>query len=400
MPFKLPGAISLSKIRQVFNKEMRSLFRDKKALLTMFLPVLIYPVIMVFFSGFMMLVQSGLEQQVSRVAVAPSVSAGLVDRLIEEERIEVVPHPREPETALLEKNLEVVVESRQEGAEEVLLLYYHSPTEASQRGMNRVRSQVNAYREDLVAAGLTDAALAENILTVVTIEDVELSEAGESGSRIMATVLGMVVPFLIMLYAIIGTYTLSADVSAGEKERGTLETLFSLPVKRTEIVVGKLLACVAVGMISGLINLMAIFPLLYGIAYQVPDLTISLSPGLLVFLALMLLPVMILTSTLFTGLGLLAHTYQEAQSYGSMLLIVLMLPCYLLLIPDIELTPLTLLIPITNTLLVMREAFLGSYAPGWIAGTLAMNLGVASLGIAVVNRWFQSDRVMFGGDGQ
>ena len=216
----------------------------------------------------------------------------------------------------------------------------------------------------------------------------------------MATVMGMVVPFLIMLYAIIGTYTLSADVSAGEKERETLETLFSLPVSRTEIVVGKLLACVAVGMLSGLINLMAIFPLLYGIAYQVPDLTVSLSPGLLAFLALMLLPVMILTSTLFTGMGLLARTYQEAQSYGSVLLMILMLPCYLLLIPDIELTIMTLLIPITNTLLVMREAFLGNYAPGWIAGVLVINLGVAALGIAVVNRWFQSDRVMFGGGGQ
>ncbi|AOY78040.1 ABC transporter permease [Clostridium formicaceticum] len=391
--------MSFQKINLIWHKEIKSLFRDKKALLTVFLPILIYPIIMIFFIGFSTIVQSNLAENISIVAVGNTVKESFIKTLKEDEKIKIVNLSSEEYAEEINKeNLHAAITMTLEDAVEIYTLHYNSTIEASERAANRIRESYRTYEEKVKEDILYSRNIDKKIRDIVSIEIIEISEAGDASARILSMLLGTLVPFILMVYSIIGTYTIASDLSAGEKERETLETIFSVPIKRLEIIIGKLFACVTVGMISGLVNIVSMFPLLYVLLNHISDLNISLSSGLFLFLFIMLLPVMMMASAFLIGLGLFAKTYQEAQTYASVLLMLFMFPCYITLIPDIEITNFTLFIPITNALLMMKEAFLGDYDLVNIGTTLLINLAISVVAMITMNRLFKSDWVIFRGE--
>ncbi|KJF27058.1 hypothetical protein TZ02_09655 [Clostridium aceticum] len=391
--------MSFQKINLIWSKEMKSLFRDKKALLTIFLPILIYPVIMIFFIGFSTIVQSNLDENMSIIAIEGTVNEAFVKVLREDEKIKIVSLSSEEDMDQInEGNLHAIITMTLNDNIESYTVNYNSTIEASERAANRVRGSYRSYEEKVKEDKFNHRNIDKKIKDIVSIEMIEMSETGDASARILSMLLGTLVPFILIIYSIIGTYTIASDLSAGEKERETLETIFSVPAKRFEIIMGKLFACVTVGMISGLVNIVAMFPLLYVLLKSIADLNVSLSVYLVLFLFMMLLPIMIMASAFLIGIGLFAKTYQEAQNYGSVFLILFMFPCYLALIPDIEITTLTLFIPITNAILVMREAFLGDYNLVNIGITLLMNLAISAIAIVTMKGLFKSDWVIFRGE--
>ncbi len=384
--------MTMHRINLIFKKEMKSLFRDKKAILTIFLPILIYPILLMFFIGFTVVVQSNLDEKISTVAVDDNHPQILVDKLNDHEKLNVVYLSNNLDSDQIDAYLSVAYV---DGVENYTI-EFNSTIETSQFAANRLKSVLTEYNEELKTKKLNQAGLEASTLDFVTIKSEELT--GNRDDRIISMMMGMFFPFLIMLYGITGTYTIASDLSAGEKERETLETIFSVPVKRFEIIMGKLLACVNVGIISGLVNIISMFPLLYAATVAIPDININISFVLLLYLIIMIIPVMIMTSTFFIGLGLVARTYQEAQSYGSILLILFMVPTFVVMIPDLEITNLVLSIPIANALMLMKEAFLGEYSFIRTLVVLLINLGISGFGIIIMNRLFKSDWVIFGGE--
>lgn len=382
----------MNRINLIFRKEMKSLFRDKKAILTILLPVLIYPVLLIFFIGFSVVVQSNLDDKISIVALDGNVPAILTERLNDHEKLNVMHFSSNLGTNQMDASLAANID----GGVENYIIKYNSTVESSQQAANRLRTVLIAYNEELKTNKLSEAGLEASTLDFVTIKSEELM--GDRDDRIISMMMGMFFPFLIMLYGITGTYTIASDLSAGEKERETLETIFSVPVKRFEIIMGKLLACVNVGIVSGMVNIISMFPLLYAATVAIPDININISFVLLVYLIIMIIPVMIMTSTFFIGLGLVARTYQESQSYGSILLILFMVPTFVVMVPDLEITSIILSVPIANALMLMKDAFLGEYSVSRTLIVLLINLGVSGIGIIIMNRLFKSDWVIFGGE--
>ncbi|MDR5659077.1 ABC transporter permease subunit [Serpentinicella sp. ANB-PHB4] len=388
--------IGLSNTLIIWKKEMIALFRDKKALLTIFLPILIYPLLIIIFMGFVNIVQSNLNQKVSTVAVKQYIADELLHKLEEDEKIQLI----ELQGAELVKEFEdqhdaQIKGSIDEGIEKYTL-YFNRTIDTSQRAAMRVQRHIIEYEEEIREKNLDKIGMSDQINNIVQIEHIELTDDGESRSIYM--ILGMLIPFIIVIYGISGTYTIASDLSAGEKERNTLETIFSIPIKRFHIIIGKLLACVTVGIISGMVNILAIFPIVYGITVNIPEFQVSISLSLFLFLLIVLVVLMVLTSTFFIGLGLLAKTYQESQNYGSVLLILFMALSYIAILPAIEISTVTLMIPITNGILIMREAFLGNYTVLNTLYVLSINLGLAGIGVFIMNYLFKSDRVIFGGE--
>ncbi|HAE42011.1 MAG TPA: hypothetical protein DCG34_03705 [Clostridiales bacterium] len=384
--------MTMHRINLIFKKEMKSLFRDKKAILTILLPVLIYPVLLMFFIGFTVVVQSNLDEKISTVAVENNPPQVLIDKLNDHEKLNVVYSTNDLDSDQIDAYLSV---AHVDGVENYTI-EYNSTIETSQFAANRLKSVLTEYNVELKTSKLNEAGLEASTLDFVNIKSEELM--GNRDDRIISMMMGMFFPFLIMLYGITGTYTIASDLSAGEKERETLETIFSVPVKRFEIIMGKLLACVNVGIISGLVNIISMFPLLYAATVAIPDININVSFVLLFYLIIMIIPVMIMTSTFFIGLGLVARTFQEAQSYGSILLILFMVPTFVVMVPDLEITNLILSIPIANALMLMKEAFLGEYSLIRTFFVLLINLSISGAGIIIMNRLFKSDWVIFGGE--
>lgn len=386
----------MSKINLILKKELRTTLRDKKALITILLPILIYPVIMIFFIGFSSIVQSNLNEVISIVAIDEKTPSSFLSRLEDDPKIDVVIRSVSHEQESFESeeiNASITFEGEQ--ANQMFTIFYNSANDASQQAVDRLSKHLKDYNSFYKHQILEEAGINYEFENIVSIYEEDIS--GDIGGRIIAMVLGMLLPLIIVLYGITGTYTISSDLSAGEKERETLETIFSVPVKRFEIITGKLWACVIVGLISGMVNIFSLLPLVYLIVANIPGLNISISIPLIMYLFLMLIPVMILTSAIFIGLGFFVKTYQESQSYGSLLFIAFMALCYIPMIPNLELTKLTLSIPITNSMMLMKEAFLGSYSLLNTLMVLGINLAVSLLGIVLMNKVFKSDWVIFGG---
>lgn len=384
----------MKKINLIFKKEIKATIRDKKALLTILLPILIYPVLLILFFGFTQITQSSFEEATSLVAVFEDTPEDFVARLQQDPKIDLFIITQETtDEQLKQQNINAKL-TFDEGHNAYIVSYY-STNDSSNQALNRIQRNFRQYQEDYKDGILKEADILDEFESIVSIHEEEIS--GDIGGRIVAMVLGLILPLIIVLYGVVGTYTISSDLSAGEKERETLETIFSVPIKRFEIIIGKLLACVTVGLLSGLVNILAMFPLVYAVSSSIPDLSISISFSLFIYLFIMLIPIMILTSAAFIGLGMFSKTYQESQSYGSILFIVFMALSYIPLIPNIELTPVTVLIPITNAMLLMKEAFLGSYSLINTFMALGINLGISLIAVVGMNKLFQSDWVIFGG---
>lgn len=390
----------MNNIMMIFKKEMLSFFRDKKALITLFLPILIYPVFMIFLIGVMNFVSTSNEQEVLQIYVDEQVEDNLILKLDESDQLKVSRKAlSEDQIAALDFD-EVGGYLRTTNAStsnaRKYAFHYHSNFDASNRAFDAVSEIYKDYQESQRTSQLESLGLLEAYDNMVIVDQEDIT--GEGESRIASMVLGMILPFIIVLYGIVGTNILSSDLSAGEKERATLETIFSAPIRRYEIITGKLFACTTVGLISGGINILSMFPLVMVISNSFKEIHINLTMGTLVFLFIQLIPIMIMCSALFIGIGMFARTYQESQSYASVALIALMSLTYIFLIPDLEGNAILYAIPITNAMMLMKEAFLGSYPWLSILQVFLINMGVAVLAVIFMNLVFNNDRMIFGGD--
>lgn len=397
---------SLFKIRAIFNKEMKSLFRDRKALITIFLPVVLYPVMLILFLGIMNLIEGDTSKQIMALNVDQNISKDLL-KILESDKTLKITSVTLSEEAIQSLDFQTTqgylevqgkaTEAQKGTASQTYTLHYHSSYDSSVRLFRSVSDHYETFAENQKNNELKKLGISDAYANVLNIKIQEISGEKQGDARLISMALGLIVPFIIVLYGMLGTYTLSSDISAGEKERATLETIFSVPIKRAEIITGKLLSCVAVGLLSGGINLLALFPVLFAVTTQFPDIQIRISVGVFAFLFLMLIPVMILFSALFIAVGMASKTFQESQSYGSVLLVALMMPCYIAIIPDLEASTWVHLTPITNAMFLMREAFLGTYHLGTTLMVLAINMGVAALAVFVMSVLFSNDRIVFGG---
>lgn len=393
----------MNKIMMVFKKEMLTFFRDKKALITLFLPILIYPVFMIFLLGVMNLVSTSNDQEVIQIYVDEQVEEGLFVKLGENEQLEVsrmiLTDDQIGDLDFDEVGgyLHIAEGSNATDANKIRYAFsYHSNFDYSNRAYRAVEEIYNDYLETQRTDKLESLGLLEAYDKMVTIDHEDIT--GEGDSRVASMVMGMVLPFIIVLYGIVGTNILSSDLSAGEKERATLETIFSAPIRRYEIITGKLFACTTVGLISGGINILSMFPLILLISSGFDDVHINMNFGTVLFLFIQLIPIMIMCSALFIGIGMFARTYQESQSYASVALIALMGLTYIFLIPDLEGSFIVYALPITNAMMLMKEAFLGSYQWIYILEVFIVNMGVAVLAVVFMNLVFNNDRTIFGGD--
>lgn len=382
----------MSKTTLIFKKELKTLFRDKKTLITMFLPVLLYPVMILFLFGVMNIVQGNAQDEVLRLYVHSDVHEAFKAELANDPAIDVIEFQEGSGTVQTHAILEVA----SLGDTRSYVLQFHSNDDSSNRLRHLVERRYQQFKEAHLDSQLKPLGLDTVYKSLVTVQTEDIS--GDESDKFGAMLLGMILPFIVVLYGIVGTNLFSSDLSAGEKERATLETIFSVPVKRHEIITGKLLACTSVGLLSGAINLIALFPMAFALTASIPGINISISIFQFLYMFLHLLPIMVLCSALFIAVGFFANTYQESQSYASFLLILLMGLTYIYMIPDLEGNPMMYFVPITNAMLLMKEALFGNYELLPNLQVFAINIGLSIASLVAMHVVFKTDWIVFGGD--
>lgn len=195
--------------------------------------------------------------------------------------------------------------------------------------------------------------------------------AGEDPTkRINASLWSKILPFVLMIWAVTGAFYPAVDLCAGEKERGTLETLLSSPAQRSEIVMGKLFTVTIFSMSTAMLNLLVMFGTGAVVLSQIPDLATMGNVGpppvaALAWSAILILPVSILVSAVCLALAALAKSTKEGQHYLAPVMLVALPLTLLPMAPQVELNFGFALIPISGIVLVMRSLLEGTFVELW-----------------------------------
>lgn len=167
-----------------------------------------------------------------------------------------------------------------------------------------------------------------------------------------------VFPFMLVMWSLAGALYPAVDICAGEKERGTMETLLITPAGREEIVLGKFLTIWVFSAGTALLNLLSMGITTLMIGELLPH--GGLSPAALFWCVLLCLPQAALFSAVSLAIGAYARSSKEGQYYLMPLFLVTMPLLFLTLAPGVELNPLYALVPVTGVALLMQRLMTAS----------------------------------------
>jgi len=242
-------------------------------------------------------------------------------------------------------------------------IYFNAASEKSQLAETRVGRVLDRWTDAIARQNLEDSNLPQDLARPFQFSSHDISHAQERTAAMWAKIL----PLVVLLWALTGAFYPAVDLCAGEKERGTLETLLCSPAQRSEIVTGKLLTVMVFSLATSILNLLSLGLTGAMVLSHLPisDLAprFGMPPLLAQFwLLLALIPVSALFSALCVALAAFARSTKEGQYY-LMPLILIALPLVILPMgPGMELTLGNSLIPLTGLVLLLRTLLEGSYS--------------------------------------
>ncbi len=219
--------------------------------------------------------------------------------------------------------------------------------------------------------------------------------AGKTSYR-GAAMWSKILPVLMLIWALTGAFYPAVDLCAGEKERGTLETLLCSPAERSEIVVGKLLTIMIFSMATAILNLLSIGLTGLLVSRHIPEMGPP-PPTAIFWLAAALVPISALFSALCLALAAFARSSKEGQYYLMPLLLITMPLALLPMAPGVELNLGNSLIPVTGIVVLLRSLLEGDYLPAlqFLPVVVAVTLAACLLAIRWAVDQFNSESVLF-----
>src|SRR3989442_845746 len=173
----------------------------------------------------------------------------------------------------------------------------------------------------------------------------------------MFDLLVRIFPFMLVMWSLAGALYPAVDLCAGEKERGTMETLLITPAGREEIVLGKFLTIWVFSTVSAILNLLSMGITTWQFGSRLPQGTLPV--GALVWCIILSLPLSALFSAVSLAIGAYARSSKEGQYYLMPLFLVTMPLIFLTLAPGVDLSPFYSLVPVTGVALLMQRLMAG-----------------------------------------
>jgi len=420
-------------VRLILAREIRDQLRDRRTMfMIVVLPILLYPLLGVAFFQF----SQFLEGRPARVLVVGRASLPEEPPLVEGNRFAPGLFKSPSRERLLEVHYSEDVMPGQEAGEPSVArmavsqrdyeaaLYFPpdfcrrlaSFREAVRKGDVglEVPRPVFLYttaneRSQLAFAGLLDVwqrwnnqfrrmnlaavKLSEAIVAPIEPETIDVAEESGHGG---AAAWSRVMPVLLLIWALTGAFYPAVDLCAGEKERGTLETLLCSPARRSEIVLGKLLTIMLFSGVTAVLNVVSMGLMGYLVLSRLPGFGPPPLDGAL-WLAVALVPISALFSALCLAIAAFARSTKEGQYYLMPLLLVTMLLAILPVASGMELTLGTSLIPVTGMVLLLRAAIEGNtwHALEYLVPVMAVTVAGCLMAIRWAVDQFNSESVLF-----
>lgn len=206
------------------------------------------------------------------------------------------------------------------------------------------------------------------------------------------------VPLMLVLMTMTGAVYPAIDLTAGERERGTLEMLMAAPVARSDLLIGKFVAVFLVAVLTAIINLIAMVLTLTATGFD--RILFSNGAGPLMFVQVLLLLVVFASffSAVLLSVTSFARSFREAQAWLIPLMLISLAPGILSLMPGVRLTPALSLVPLVNIVLLGKELFQGIASPALFLLTLIVTAGYSFGALLVASRIFGNDAILYTSD--
>jgi len=251
---------------------------------------------------------------------------------------------------------------------------FDSADESSQITFLRLKEVLSRWQRRLVSLRLDHDKLPSGYTEPIRIRPVDNATPDEVGSSMWARLF----PFLLVMMSLTGAFYPAIDLCAGEKERGTMETLLISPASRAEIVMGKFFTVVLASVMTALLNLVSMGLTGYQLARQFGAMSAAAAAsggprrieGMMTapslasafWIVLLLIPLAVFFSAVCLSLAVLARSMKEGQYYMTPLYIICLPLIFVTLMPGVELSPFYSLVPVTGVSLLLRTLILGDYA--------------------------------------
>ncbi len=393
----------------VVKKEIRELLRDRKTLFFMIaLPLLLFPLIFGAVTYFTSKAFQDAENEVLKYAlIGAQFSPELTDKLARQEGFELV--SLTPDVSIKAQidsgRLDFVLEIAEGYSADVL---NHGSNQLklylNDAGLNlvfkRVNSLVSEFSQSYQQSSFAQLGLSElqqqALLKPIQLEKVDVSDKRENwGEKI-----GGIIPYVLFLLCLQGAMFPATDLGAGEKERGTLETLLLSPVPRYQLVLGKFLTIGLAGTISALLTVFSMAAWGIGLAQGMAISFLSEFLGQIgvidfVLMFLMLIPVVAIFAALLLSLSIYARSFKEAQSYMGPLVMLVVVPVVLSTLPGVSLEGGWAWVPLTNVALAMKELIKGTMDYFALVAIFLSTMVIAGALLAFCVHWFSKEKVLF-----
>jgi sodium transport system permease protein len=401
--------MSVRNVGIVYRKELTDSLRDRRTVISMIVvPLLVMPLLTIGMGALSLaLVGLAMKEVPSVMILGGEDSPHLMAELRQLQDVRIVPAKPDYAEEISNKQIRAAVEIPRdfdakvaEGESSTVKIYMYAGELKSGFGADRLQRFFREMRERTIREHLEARALPETLARPFDIEEKNVAPPEKVGG----VLLGGIIPYFVILLCLTGAMYPAMDLTAGEKERGTMETILCSPVSRTHLVLGKFLMVLTASIATAVLTILSMAvsfgagkKMLLAFTYGAADaaLQITITGKAIVSIFIVVLPLAVFFSAALLALSLFAKSFKEAQSYISPLMIVVVLPAVAALLPGVELTPALALLPVLNTSLVSKEIISGTYHWDLIALIFLSSSAYASIALAIAVKLFQDEDVLF-----
>ena len=392
----------------VYRKELVDSLRDHRTVVSMIVvPILLMPVLTIFVGVVSArVIGRAMVQIPSVMIVGAENSPRIVGALHSFSDIQIVPTSPDYAQQVVDKKIRAAVEIPPDfdsllasGETVKVRIDMYEGELNSGLSAEKLQKFFRDLRERVIRERLEARHLPENLTQPILIDEKNVAPP----EKVSGVVLGGLVPYFVIILALTGTMHPAMDLTVGEKERGTIETILCSPISRTSLVLGKFLMVLTASLSTAILAIasmgltLTLAGKMVGDVPQISDmgLRFNVSPRAVFWIFIMIVPLAVLFSAALLAISLCAKSFKEAQSYLSPLTIVVIAPAIISVLPGVELNAALSLIPIVNTSLISKEIVSGTYHWNYVAIIFTSSCAYAAAALYAAIRLFQREDVLF-----
>jgi len=401
--------MSARNIGIVYRKELTEALRDRRTLITMFIvPLVLFPLVSVGFGAAIAALIGKAKEETPKVMViggegSPTVLAGLKNV----PKIQIVPLESNWKEEVVNKQVPVVVEIPEgfernlaEQKEQTILIHDYEGDLKSETAKEKIEKYFTDYRDSVIKDRLAARNLPVAVLKPFEIKPHNVAPPEKSGGALF---FGGFIAYIVVFLCFNGGMHPAMDLTAGEKERGTMETILSSPISRTHLVLGKFLLVLTTALVTAALSVISM-----GISFAIvnalntkpiqageSDVALHIGFGAALSVFIMAIPLAVLFASVLLTVSSFAKSYKEAQSYITPMIFLVVLPAIAAMLPGVELNPKLALVPVLNVSLLCKDLVIGTYHWNYIAIIFASTCVYAAVALFLAVKMFQRESVLF-----